>query len=314
VKTKKRRRSLKPLSALNIRSIDHLARQLQTSAAELEKFSSVPDRFFERGFFVDKKGKERPKTTPRGRLYLILKRLNDLLQRLDLPPHIQGGRRGFSNLSNARIHLGRRVILKLDIRDFFPSITPRMVYAMFVKRCGCSPDVARVLTKITTIDGSLPQGTPSSTIISALVAENLSRRFQRLASQHDGRHSQFVDDTAVSGPDHLQKLKALAIRIIEQEGFRVHPGKVQVLDASEERVVTGVRVGGNVDVPAKKLAEVKEAIHRVSRRIGDREVIPERDIRSLEGRIEYVRRLNPGAGKYLSRQLRRLLPRTCRPC
>jgi RNA-directed DNA polymerase len=245
---------------------------------------------------------------------LVLKRLNNLLQRLDLPSYIQGGRRGFSNLSNARVHLGGRLILELDIRDFFPSITPRMAYAMFVNRCGCSPDVARILTKITTIDGSLPQGTPSSTIISALVVENLSRRFEILASQHGGHHSQFVDDTTVSGPDHLRRLKTLAIRIIEQEGFRVHPDKVQILDSSEEQVVTGVRVGSNLDVPAKKLAEVKEAIHQVGLRTANKEVIREREIRSLAGKIEYVKRLNPGAGKCLGRQLRKLLRSTFQPC
>ena len=49
------------------------------------------------------------------------------------------------------------MVITNDLKDFFPSISNRNVYDVFLRRLGCKPDIARYLTKLTTIDGCLPQ-------------------------------------------------------------------------------------------------------------------------------------------------------------
>ncbi len=73
-----------------------------------------------------------------------------------------------------------------------------MVYKIFCKRLECSPNVSRYLTRLTTLNGSLPQGSPTSTILAALIAEPLAKRLDNFAKGHRADYSQYVDDNAVS--------------------------------------------------------------------------------------------------------------------
>ena len=81
-----------------------------------------------------------------------------LLDRVIFPRYLFGGIRGRSHFSNARFHSGAKMLLAEDIASYFPSITTNHVFGIWRHVFGFSKQVSRLLTKLTTRDGELPQG------------------------------------------------------------------------------------------------------------------------------------------------------------
>lgn len=86
----------------------------------------------------------------------IQKRINLLLQMKELPEYVYGSVRGSNNFLNALAHIENKYFFSVDLKNFFPNITHRQVFKMFVRQ-GFSSSAARKLTKLTTYRGSLPR-------------------------------------------------------------------------------------------------------------------------------------------------------------
>lgn len=298
---------MKKLEALDIKTIEHLCCQLGTSASELAHIQRDPSIYYSTGERIIKE-KPRSIATPHGELRRILDTLQPLLQRVHMNENTHGGIKGRSAKSNAIPHSRKPVVIKLDLKDFFPGVTNRMVYAAFVDELGCSPEVARCLTRLTTLDGCLPQGSPTSTIISCIVIQPLVRRISRLALTHGASYTQYIDDITISGPAHVSRLIPTIERIINQRGFRVNPLKTRVLEANDEQVVTGIRVNGGIDAPSEHI----NAIKKVLRQISAGEVrASSATIASIKGKIHHIGQLNPGAGRYYSKKFNKILRESC---
>ena len=296
---------MKRLDALNIKDVEHLRRQLRCGAGEWRRFSSTPERYYYETV-KDIKGKSRPIAMPVGRFRTVIDNLARLLARVRTPDCLHGGIKRRSPKTNARRHIGKAAVMKFDLADFFPSVGPHMVYRLFCNRLGCIPDVASILTRLVTLHGGLPQGSPTSTAVANLVIMALAGRIQTLAEGHGSDYSQFVDDGAISGPAYLEKLRPLVDRIIRQEGLRASPKpkKRTTTYRHQEQTVTGIRVNNRIDVPRQMVRDVRAEIEQLGRRT-DPARPSEKVIASLVGKIRHISTLNRGAGKSLRRRLRR---------
>ncbi|MCK4632422.1 MAG: RNA-directed DNA polymerase [candidate division Zixibacteria bacterium] len=255
---------------------------------------------------MEKKGKRRPTATPIGRFRFIVGRLASLLQRLEHPKVMHGGLRGRSTRTYAQPHVGRPAILKSDLESFFPNVRPGKVYNAFIE-LRCSPDVARFLTRLTTLEGGLPQGSPTSTVVGNIVTHSLARRLDRLAKSFNGTAGTYVDDIVVSGPAFVENLAPTVKRIIEQEGFRQNTNKTKVFYGNEEQVVTGVRVNSCLDAPSAKVRETRDLIDSLDAEMEKHRNGDSTQVLSIRGKIAYIGTLNRGAAESLSKRLRRAL-------
>lgn len=297
---------MRTLRRLNIKDVAHLCRHLHVCRRELDHVCVDVDRYYYR---KDRQigSKVRPTATPSGRLRWILDHAHELLGRVQLPDSIHGGRKGHSTKTNAARHIRKPALLQSDLQDFFPSVSPRAVYCALVEGLGCSPDVAHYLTRLTTLDGCLPQGSPTSTDVAAIVTAPLARRLEGLARAHGGDFTLYVDDISLSGPGYLGSLTNTVRRIVEQEGFRINREKTTCSAVSEERVVTGVRVDRGIDAPSALIRDTRRSIEALERQLC------EEDSRSLQllglvkGRINYIACLNPGAARSLKRRLAKVV-------
>jgi hypothetical protein len=294
---------MRKLRILNIRDISHLCKHLETSHNELAHICQNPERYYRQGPRLIK-GKVRHIATPFGRLRAILDKLQNLLQRVDLPASVHGGVKEHSALTNAVPHLRKPIVLCMDIKDFFPSITNRRVYAMFRETLKCVLDVARMLTRLCTLNGSLPQGSPTSTIVAALSTIELTKRLDQFATNHNATYTQYVDDVTISGPRHMARMAPVLGKIIRQSGLKANPAKTKVAQGEEEKCVTGIRVNVVPDVTSKKMKEVRGLLDSEDL-CGD----TNQKVCSLEGKIRYIEGLNHGAGRYLRKQLRKIKTR-----
>jgi len=292
---------------LGINDVGHLCYLLHTNKKELdsicEGIKSKPNKYYYRQE-KEIKGKPRQFATPIGRLRIIVDHLNAFLQRLTFPDNMHGGLRGRTTRTYAKPHVRKETILKSDLENFFPNIRPGMVYRAFID-LKCKPDVARYLTRLTTLDGQVPLGSPTSTVVANIVSRGLAIRLENLAKLHKGVSGTFVDDIAISGPSYIGKLKPTVLRIIQQEGFHpnLKPEKTAILYANEEQILVGMKVNNGLDIPVSKITAIQKQISAFSKYTYLNQTMYYKDIDSIKSKIHYVGTLNPGAANSLMKQL-----------
>ena len=187
---------------------------------------------------------------PNDELKSIQKRINRYItNHIPMSEYAFGGIKGKDNIQNAKLHKGQKYVFQTDLRDFYPFITYKMVYNMFVDK-GFSADVASQLTKLTTYNGRIPQGAPTSTTIANLVFEPTGLKLQKLAIDNNLRFSTFVDDVTMSSQSQFKELTPEVIRILREDGYRISQNKTTYKSGITE--VTGVRLPNNSMTTTKK--------------------------------------------------------------
>ncbi len=225
---------------------------------------------------VNGKIQYRELTPSKGKLKLIQSRIkNKILCKIDFPLHVQGGVKKRDNIKNAKFHLGKKYHFTTDFKDFFPSITCKMVYEMFLEN-GFSYHIASVLTKLTTYKGKLPQGTPTSTYIANLVALPLDKQLLEFDFPSSITYTRYVDDLTFSCSNDFQFLTKNIIDIIKKNGFIISHRKTAYKLGPIE--ITGIETRNNV-------LKVKQ---KIMQKINN----PDIPLSSINGLIAYKNRVN----------------------
>lgn len=240
---------------------------------------------------------------PKKRLKTVQRLIhNKILSQIPLPASIHCYRKRRSIVTNAREHIGQQVVAKLDIKDFFPSVRPRLVYDLFTA-LGCAPDVARLFTKLTTYQGEFPQGAPTSPMIANLILAHtgLQARLKGLCDQHGFTLTIYGDDITVSGRSYIEEFMRLFCKIVQQCGFSVKLEKVQFQTAQERQIVTGVVVNKKPNIKREDRRQLRAVLHRCQVR-GPSSVVSEGESvdqlkHRLRGKISYAMQVNPALGK-----------------
>jgi hypothetical protein len=195
--------------------------------------------------------------------------LRRVLGRLRAHPAAVGFERGRSILDNARPHVGAAVLLKMDIRDFFPSTHAARVRDLF--RCiGWDAESADTLVRLCTLDDGLPQGAPTSPRLSNLVNVRLDARLAGLAARHGATYTRYADDLTFSFPEDnrtaVHEVIGVAKHVVEDEGgYRLHQKrKLQIRRRHEQQLVTGLVVNERVQLPRRVRRWLRAVEHRIA--------------------------------------------------
>jgi hypothetical protein len=176
---------------------------------------------------------------PEPELKSLLRRVNRLLQRLALPRSFHGSIAGTSILSNAYEHRRKSCFLTFDLANYYKTIRPSKVYEGLVA-LRAAPDVARLLTRLATIKGRVPQGAPTSPMVAAIAMLSMARRLERLAIQFRGVHTIYGDNVCVSGPRGLINQAVKMMAIVRSEGFKVRAGKTVTAAFGDDKPLPGL--------------------------------------------------------------------------
>jgi RNA-directed DNA polymerase len=154
-----------PKAKHNLRTISDLVRHLginESFLCDLLNELRFDDTKLYRSWEEPKRsGGTRPIDAPKERLQFIQKRINKrILQRTQIHKAVFGAVRGKRLRDNLQLHVGKPMVANFDLEQFFSNIASGQVYKIFCA-IGTAPDVARVLTRLTTLRGRLPQGAPN---------------------------------------------------------------------------------------------------------------------------------------------------------
>ncbi len=295
---------------LRIKSVKHLGFILGIPIHTLLKLTDDSQKYY-REFERDVKGKKRTLVEATGLLKSLQRRILDgLLERLPQFPRSYGGIKGRTIKDNAKIHAKSKFIVKLDIRDFYPSIHNTKVYKFFIKQ-KCSPDVARILTSLTTYKYFLPLGTSTSPMLADQIIRTIDKRIDGLAKNAGLKYSRYVDDLTLSGNFPLERISRTTIKLLRESGFKAKKEKLIFYGPANdktERIITGVRIrGGIISAPLgyiKSLEEeLKEAIYQSRRNILTRHF---KMREHYKGKINYIKWLDPDLGFQLEKLYRKV--------
>lgn len=257
--------------------------------------------------------------------------LDGLLSQVPVHDAVHGFTAGRSVASHAAAHVGKAVVIRFDLQDFFGSVTAAQVRAVW-RTLGYPEGVARCLAALCTHrtagmvverlmdDGGLswvggkrlhaahlPQGAPTSPALANLCAFRLDLRLEGLAWVFGATYTRYADDIVFSGPDGLRRqfraLQAWVAAIAADEGFTLHPDKTRCLPQNMQQRVTGVVVNSRPNVSRQDFDRLKAALYQcVQSGPASQNSACLPDFRShLLGRIAWVRQLNPARAAKLMR-------------
>jgi retron-type reverse transcriptase len=174
---------------------------------------------------------------------------------------------GVSIAHNAAMHVGQAVVIKLDIKDFFPSTTSLRVEQYFL-RIGWNAEAAALLVRLVTYDGGLPQGAPTSPRLSNLVNYTLDCKIMDYVQRHRGTYTRYADDITVSYPEDWPKYVRGTVQrvrsVCRKFDYVVHTrGKLRILRAHQQQRVTGLVVNEKVQLPREKRRWLRAVEHRL---------------------------------------------------
>ena len=198
--------------------------------------------------------------------------------------------------------------MNIDIRDFFPSVDHRQVAKMFHREFGCGRQTTWLLTRLTTVDGQLPQGAPTSTMVAnILLAGAVDGPTTQRATGGDVEFTRFVDDITLSGARAGSLINETA-KSASRIGLRTwrKRKKLKITPRSRRQEVTGLTVNSTSGpyVPKYKRARIKTAIHQLATVSSEDH---KQSLASIKGRLTHLRQFNPGSAKRLDRHLARVL-------
>ena len=331
----------------NLSSVENIADLLEIRYKDLIYYLyRLPDIKKYYSFEIQKKnGKPRIISAPTTSLKILQQKLNYILSIIFTPKFFSHGFvKGRSIKTNAFTHVKRKYVLNIDLKDFFPSINFGRVRGMFMAYpYHLSASVATVLAQICCYNNELPQGAPTSPIISNMICAKLDSQLLDLAKQNKCLFTRYADDITFS-TSKKRFPKTIAYtdettnqihvgndlnNIIENNGFFINNEKVWFRARDRRQTVTGLIVNDFVNVTRKYKNQVRAMLHALKKygpektkkefasryfnnNIPEWKCLPKFEL-VLKGKIEYIGMIRGHESdiylKFLS-ELKRISPET----
>lgn len=272
------------VALLNMIKKDLYGEKCHAFSLKVVTYYSNPDRAVDayRKFRIPKKsGGYREISAPCRSLLQIQKCLNVVFQALYEPSSIATGfLPEMSVVDGASRHIGANYVFNTDIKDFFPSINKGRVYRLLtLERYGFSPKIALMVAGLCcmrvcatdretgdpVVDYVLPQGAPSSPIITNMVCEKLDRRLAGLANRFRIKCSRYADDITFSSQHNVYtkdgKFRKELQRILEDQHFCMNESKTRLQRRTERQEVTGVVVNDRLNVNRRYVRDLQSILY-----------------------------------------------------
>lgn len=232
--------------------------------------------------------------------------LDNILYKAKISRSCHGFVKKKSIISNANNHLNKNFIIKLDLKDFFPSIGFSRVFGVF-RSFGYNDNVCFYFARLCTCDGGLIQGSPASPFLSNIIGYNMDRRLIGYLRRRGAKYTRYADDITISA-DSIKSIKLYSIyKIIEEEGFFVNHEKTVISKEGQRKIVTGIDISNGKLRPTKKFRrELSQEVHYISKfglnsHMNKRKIKNPFYISTIHGKLAFWEMIEPS-----SNQLKRL--------
>jgi S1-C subfamily serine protease len=235
-----------------------------------------------------KNGGKRKILAPSDKLKTLQSRLAGLLKTIYNPREpVKAFREGSSIVANAWPHCRKKFVFNIDLENFFGTITFSRIRGMLIANpYSLTPETATVIAHLTTVNGILPQGAPSSPILSNMLCASMDRDLYSLAKHNRAVYTRYADDITFSfycpidfipsnmvessasndRPNHYHSKVGSELRsMIDKHGFTINMKKVRLQGPGERRTVTGLVTNQKPNVPRPYIRKTAALIHSIEK-------------------------------------------------
>lgn len=277
----------------------------------LNKLYSISNRI-EKNYQIYKikkhNGKYRTIYSPNPLLKSIQRKiLNKILNNKAISKYAKAYHKNISLKDNAIPHLNKKIVLKLDIIDFFENIEYPTIYKYSFNEIYFPKSVGHLLTTLCTYESRLPQGAPTSSYISNLVMKDFDNEIGTYCEQHNISYTRYSDDMTFSGDFNPREIIALVRKQLYKLGLKINNKKIHVINNSQQQNVTGIVVNKKIQVSSKYRKDIRQSIYYI-KKYGLKDHLiktnsiakPNTYINSLYGKILYVLSIDPSNKEFIN--------------
>lgn len=216
-------------------------------------------------------------------------------------------KKGLSTILNAKSHVGCKVILKLDIENFFDNINFCKVYNSCFNESLYPKKLGMLLTNLCVYNDRLPQGSPTSGYISNIVLRNFDCNIDAYCKDKNINYTRYSDDMTFSGDFDIRKLIKYVNELLYKERFRLNKSKIKVVLNTTRQQVTGIVVNEKINLSKNYKRKIRQEVYYILK-YGVKSHIEKRNINLscnrylsvLLGKINYVLTVNPNDKEFIN--------------
>ena len=244
---------------------EHLALLVGYKYEYLLKISNASRKFY-RTFTIPKKsGGERKISEPLPSLKEIQHWiLQEILDQLPVSRLAKAYVKKRSIRENARFHIGQKVVLTIDLENFFSSLKYKKVFLLFL-HLGYSVPVSTMLSNLCCLDGSLPQGAPTSPTLSNLLMVSVDKRIFGFTKEKEIRYTRYADDMTFSGDFEPGMVIKFVGKVLSQFELKINEKKTRVRRPGQKQEVTGVIVNEKIQAPKELRKQLRQAVYYIEK-------------------------------------------------
>jgi hypothetical protein len=199
----------------------------------------------------------------------LLRKINSVVfERVAFPLYLQGSLKGRDYVSNVEIHEGSQAVICEDIEKFFDNITADTVLQIWQDFFGFGDEPAQLLTALTTREGKVFQGTPTSSYLANLAFWNIEGTLVEKLAARNMRYSRYVDDVTISScapisPENKTWAIAQVMAMMGSRGFRAARDKHSIQAGNHRVSVMNLNVNRKAGFSAKARANLRAMVHQL---------------------------------------------------
>ena len=235
--------------------------------------------------------------------------LHNILEQKHISKYAKAYKKGINLIENAKPHLNQKIILKLDIRNFFDSIAFTQIYNACFPIEYFPESIGILLTNLCTCYDTLPQGTKTAPYISNLVLQDFDNTIGSYCESQNIAYTRYCDDMTFSGGFNYHQVIKLVRQELSKLGLTLNNDKIRVITRKNRQVVTGIVVNEKLQVNSNYRKKIRQEIYYISK-YGlyshlkkSREVISkEKYLNVLLGKINFVLQINKNDKEFIKYQ------------
>lgn len=233
--------------------------------------------------------------------------LKNILNNKSTSKYAKAYKKGISLKDNAYPHLNKKMILKLDIKDFFDSIHFLDIYTSCFSLEYFPKSIGMLLTYLCTYNNHLPQGSPTSSYISNLVMKEFDEEIGAYCIEQGISYTRYSDDMTFSG-DFLPKTLIKKVQsMLSKHGMVLNYKKIHVISRNYRQSVTGIVVNEKMQVSREYRKKIRQEVYFINK-LGLKQHLKNIEyneskrnyLKTLHGKILYVLQINNKDEEFLN--------------
>jgi hypothetical protein len=285
---------------------------LNTTETEVKNILQDISRYYV-SYPIRKKNRKKKRfiDAPQGKLKQIQKEiLINFLYKFKPHPIACGFVKHKSAIDGARVHVGQKILVCMDIYNFFGSINIGRVENLLrylmqrtnkFKKYASNDIVVSHLAQLLTYRGRVPQGAPTSPVVSNLICLGIDKKLKLLEAKYDCKITRYADDISCSSSENKDLVKIIpeVKSIFRARGFKMNRDKTRVSRANKRMKVTGIVVNDKTNVTKVTWRNLRAKLHKLAL---TNSALDENELSKIRGKIEWITALNKSRGTQLLTQ------------